>query len=593
MQNGFVRYINSMNNANADTSNAIAETQVNNLYYQEIKVERRLGKQIVKDINEGKRNAYVITGHAGDGKTSILVQILDELGVLKSGRELKERDEIELAQGGKLIYVKDMSELPKEKQIHYMKEILEAPYDGNVGIIISNTGPLISTYKSVIKMQDIEYREEEVENFLLEQLDNNRDNQLENNNYKFYLINLARLDNVWFAPQFIEKISSDHLWTPCKACEQKERCPIYFNYISIKENKSSVLNFIEDYYRYLFERDKRMTIRQIVAHISYALTGNLECMHIKERYSNKYATYVYNFANQFFGYKGIYADKSALQIQSIKEIQALKLDKKALMQEYEIFVRDNFSSFSSQVKKVVERYWESAEARIIAHSHDEKDSKTIKNTERLQHRQSVRRFLIMYCYTQYENDTSLSIQLFGGIFEEYKEALFERLSRPRLRMFNKVIFNALFVNYVGVTPRDNEELFITLRREDKNQQQVLLVLGQARENELIIKQRPNSNKFEDSKYEDISTKYDIVLQMREEEYILDFPLLNYFYSIATGAVYGKINSELSHGLAKLNIKLLRAFKDEAEEAQFKILINEGDKRTVKKFEIIDKLLYID
>ena len=348
MGNGFVNYINSMNNANGDTSNALAESQVNNEYYKDIKVERKLGKQIIEDIAQGKRHTYIITGHAGDGKTSILSQVLCDLNALKPGQKLDIRGCINLPTGGELIYVKDMSELPKDKQVEYMKEILDAPKNGNVGILISNTGPLISTYKEVIKLENDTVDISEIENFLLEKLDVNRDVLLHNNEYEFYLINLARLDNTWFANELIEKITNEKLWVQCEGCDKGESCPIYFNYVCLKENKPSVSRFVEDYYRYLYEQDKRMTIRQIVAHISYALTGNLSCSSpiLQHVNGSTYVTYVYNFANLFFGYSGLHIAKEAIQIKSIFEIQILKLDKKSLKEEYDVFVRNDFNRFN-------------------------------------------------------------------------------------------------------------------------------------------------------------------------------------------------------------------------------------------------------
>lgn len=596
MGNGFVDYMNSMNNANGDTSNALAEAQVNNEYYKDVKVERKLGKQIIQDIREGKRHSYIITGHAGDGKTSILSQVLCDLNALEPDQKLDIKGSINLSNGGKLNYIKDMSELPKEKQVEYMKEILDSPKAGDVGILISNTGPLISTYKEVAKLTDDTSDMNEIENFLLEQLDINRDTLISNNGYEFYLINLARLDNTWFANELIDKITNEKLWVQCEGCDKGEACPIYFNYLCLKENKPSVSRFIEDYYRYLYEQDKRMTIRQIVAHISYALTGNLDCSspQLAHAKSNKYITYVYNFANLFFGYRGIHAVKEAVQIKSIYEIQNLRLDKKSLKEEYDIFVRNNFSRFNGAIKDVVERYWHSTETRIIyTNLNDDTNDKEVKNTELLKYRQSLRRFLIMYTYYSPREKTTLGTQVFGEMFELFKVSLFKNIPKPELKVFQKIIFNALYINYVGVPPIDSNDLYITLRREDKNQQKALLLLGEAKSSQLIITQKMITNKFEDSKDDEISKKYTMVINMQREHYDLDFPLLNYFYNIAKGAIYGKVNADLSHGLTKLNAKLLRAFKYTNEGSEFKVLVNEGYSTSIRKFEIVDNRLFVE
>ena len=81
--NSFVDYLNSMNNASSDTIAALAESHVNSPFFRKIQIERNLGKYLSKRISSGEHLAVVLTGHAGDGKTSILVQILQELGFRK------------------------------------------------------------------------------------------------------------------------------------------------------------------------------------------------------------------------------------------------------------------------------------------------------------------------------------------------------------------------------------------------------------------------------------------------------------------------------------------------------------------------------
>ena len=92
MGNEFINYLNSMNNANGDNINALAEAQVTNKYYSSIRVDRKLGKFIQNKISNGEHKSYIITGHAGDGKTSILVQILKDLNLLAEGESLKVED---------------------------------------------------------------------------------------------------------------------------------------------------------------------------------------------------------------------------------------------------------------------------------------------------------------------------------------------------------------------------------------------------------------------------------------------------------------------------------------------------------------------
>ena len=48
--NGFVDYLNSMNNANSDTAEALAESQVLSAYYEKIQIQRKLGSYIANRI---------------------------------------------------------------------------------------------------------------------------------------------------------------------------------------------------------------------------------------------------------------------------------------------------------------------------------------------------------------------------------------------------------------------------------------------------------------------------------------------------------------------------------------------------------------
>ena len=94
MANEFVNYLNSMNNASSSNINSLAESQVLSNYYHEIQVTRNIGTYISEQIKQNRNECFILTGHAGDGKTSILVQVLRELGLLEKGKKLEDRKRI-------------------------------------------------------------------------------------------------------------------------------------------------------------------------------------------------------------------------------------------------------------------------------------------------------------------------------------------------------------------------------------------------------------------------------------------------------------------------------------------------------------------
>ncbi len=110
--NSFVDYLNSMNNASSDTIAALAESQVHSPFFRKIQIGRNLGKYLADRISSGEHLAVVLTGHAGDGKTSILIQILQDLGFLDENSSLEpEKEYYNVGDGISLYAVKDMSEL--------------------------------------------------------------------------------------------------------------------------------------------------------------------------------------------------------------------------------------------------------------------------------------------------------------------------------------------------------------------------------------------------------------------------------------------------------------------------------------------------
>lgn len=78
--NGFVDYLNTLHNEQANNENALAEAQQNNPYFKKVKVERPEAQYITNRIETGENACLMIlTGHAGDGKTTLLFQVLEKL----------------------------------------------------------------------------------------------------------------------------------------------------------------------------------------------------------------------------------------------------------------------------------------------------------------------------------------------------------------------------------------------------------------------------------------------------------------------------------------------------------------------------------
>lgn len=581
--NEFINYLNSTNNVGGNSTGSLAESQVKSTYYDSVKVDRKLGTYIIDCVESREHKAFILTGHAGDGKTSILVQVLKTLGYLQNGAGLSAEEEFD-----NFLYIKDMSEIAAEHQVEALKKALHAPNDGKTSLLISNTGPLLKTFEA-LKKEQIEatgetFTEKDrlaLQSTLLTQLDTNSDGVITVAGYSFILVNIARVDNVPFAVKILKNILNPNLWSPCSSCECADRCPIKSNCDIVTAQFDRVAAFVENYYRYLYENDKRMTIRQMVGQISYALTGNLTCQEISSRHLRE-PFFNYNFANLFFGFVGLKAAKDATQIKGIEQVRNLELDRIALDVDYQLFVSQDYSCFaphiSSELQSVSTKYRKHYQITDEDQLLDEK-----KHEKELQLRRAVRRFYLLF--SLFENDGDINNvmnQVFGALYSDYCALISSKQSKHVLNQMRSTVFDALYIKNTGFLPNGKTELPLTLRREDDVFQNVMIVLGEVNRSDLSIIQTKVSSNFED-----VDNKHELHLRMDGKDFRLTLPMINYFNNLIHGAIASNNNPALSHGIAQLDALLLEQYgecKPECEEdCELTVIINTTRGQEIERF----------
>lgn len=592
--NSFVDYLNSMNNASSDTIAALAESQVNSPFFRKIQIKRNLGKYLSNRIRSGEHIAVVLTGHAGDGKTSILIQILQDLGFLNINSSLEPEKEYE--NGTISLYaVKDMSELPEDKQIAFCRKALDAPKNGQSSIIISNTGPLLRCLELIreeqCKARNIAFDENEkiaLQTRLLDQLDENKNEMISVGDCQFLMINMARVDNVSFAREIMSKLLSDELWSECNNCSKCGKCPIYFNIVQIRKYQDRVISAVEAFYRYLYENDKRMTIRQILSQLSFALTGNLTCNEIKASYKDS-VKFKYLFSNLFFGYKGIEEIDNADQIQGIAYAKELKLDTRSLDVDYKLFVTGDFSDIPAEIGKLV-----SEQHRMFAKRHlniDDKDNEL--NTNDFEYRRAIRRVFIFF--GDPKNDPqdnkylSLYDELFGVGYNTYIRIQNGEVSSKLINDLRNTITDALYLEMTGTSSKMARDIPLTIKRNDDYFQSVMITTGSFKKTNFKVKGTPLADDFEDS-----SSKQEVVLQLGSDiSFRLSLPMVIYFGEIANGMISTISNPSLTHGLSKLKAMLKKLSEEEADEGEITVIVNNTDKPVELKIIVEDNLVIED
>ena len=579
--NTFVEYLNSTNNASGNSTGSLAESQVKSVYFDKVKVDRKLGRYIADTVKNHKYHAFILTGHAGDGKTSVLVQVLKELHLLNNGESLEQVKDYQ-----EFFYVKDMSEIAEEQQVKILEQALSAPEKNKTSLLISNTGPLINSFMKLAarnrKQEGLLFENEErisLQSKLLTQLDSNADKEISVEGYSFYLVNIARVDNVVFSAEIYKKIISTDLWDKCNQCACVDRCPIHNNVILANAQKDRISRFIGSYYRYLYENDKRMTIRQMVGQIGYGITGNLTCDYVANHFL-KEPFFNYNFANLFFGYIGLNEERYSSQIKGISQLKLLGLDHIALDIDYKLFVNNDYGAFfTNEVAAILyelklkhrKHYQISDEDSVLSPSEREIEAKL---------RRAVRRFYLVYSSDL--NEESIFNQIFGTNFALYEKLITSKQSKSVLRKIQTLVFRALYMKNTGFLPDNTNDLPLTLRRENSVFQNVMLVLGRLSKSELNIIQKPVSNIFEDTE-----SKQELYLEVHSQRFLLTLPMLTYFDDLVKGSISSNNNPALTHGIAKLETLLLEEFGDERPESEddceLTLLINTTNGQKISRF----------
>lgn len=577
MGNGFVDYLNSMNNASSANENALAESQVLSEYYSKIKIEREVGNQIYDRLFSEKPRSVILTGHAGDGKTSLLVQVLDKIGCSKGkNNPLKE---VELVTADKnLFYVKDMSELNQINQEKYLIEFLKSPKSGISSILITNTGPLINTFKRLIKKSEANGNDysDDIEKFEIEFLDSidkactyDKVFNMLSSQYSVDIINIAQIDNAYFIGEIIGKICSEELWSKCENCvmHHENKCHIYNNYKCMYRQKERIKDMLERIYFWLSESESRLTIRQMLSHISYAITGNLTCQEINNKIAKEEnPLFVYSFANLFFGYHGTELSKDSLNIKAIRELNKLELDKKPLLkQDNRMFVKEDFSSFHNDIRGTLEK---ELDRNFLSLGLDNKNSQNM--------RRAFRRYYILFNNNE-DEDTELMKEIFSEVYPKYYKLVNEqKLSRTLKSHITDIVFQGLYKLFTGVSVKGSESCInLTLRKNLNEIQSVQIVLGNFNKEDIQIDIKPQKS-IEKSIKNNIA-----FIKIKNVEYEITHEALYYLFKLKEGVIFTSYNPNFTFGISKLKSDLIREFRRSNDDIRLLII----KKNEIEKIEM--------
>jgi len=474
-QNPFVAYLNSLHNRDAANGNALAENQACNEWFGHIQVCHPLAHQVLDELLEQKRHV-ILTGHAGDGKSTIGLEVYKRLKKLpaqnKLNRELNPCEDVEV-DGAAISIIKDFSEWDDKDRIQLIEQAGQK--DSSTMLLISNTGTLLDAFH---RLDDQQGRSRlEMENDLLKAFSQSRPALVTHNGVSYLVINLAMFDNLGIARTIFERMLHKDRWVDCVSCGEMEKCTIYRN-VSLLQDNSLAIDRIFFLYRRMFEYKDQFTLRQLIAHMAYMITAGMEYADILEYAGAPEPPRMteFMFFNRFFGDSGRHTDKPARQMQVIRTLIDRELGQKPCPSwERRLWLRDAKSDVQLSFKGLISDF-----DRLRRIGAGIKVSNTYSGeTGRRSARQQVRRILFFLQDFSCETDGDVYVANFLNSpmllpLLKWRTAQ-KNFSTTEEQHLRQRVLHVLQEQFAGIRLPEQvagqKQLYITLNRNDREMRQ--------------------------------------------------------------------------------------------------------------------------
>ncbi len=273
---------------------------------------------IIHDELSGAKGTHVIlTGHAGDGKSTVALEVYKRLKGLPTEAPLvsppKPREDVEA-----ISIIKDLSERDKSQDGALIDEFKSRE---KRFLVVSNTGALLD----LIKKNAGHFGTDPIslESKVLDAISTESgEGELTLGTVEFRVFNLARMDNLGLAQRIFEKMLAPDRWSACAGLPCRSTCPIYTNVSLIQCNQNRVLERLFLAYRRMYEYGTRLTMRQLTEHLAYMITSGLNENDIRalQQCHPRPLVAEYMFYNRFFGDNGCKPDAAAFEMKAVEEI---------------------------------------------------------------------------------------------------------------------------------------------------------------------------------------------------------------------------------------------------------------------------------
>lgn len=273
-QNPFVEYLNRYTTVSPEHEAAFDEfiSKTTPPSGQSLHLDTKIEKFIKTRFQQGHLPSIILTGNAGDGKTYLCRRIVERF----SGKPFQGWGDQSLQtvsdESQTLQVVKDLSEVGEEQGVDILKNLNTAFLQNdksNVFLIAANEGRL----RALLSKASFNNLSEEINNQL------NEGPNLDNPN--LLVINLNRVTTSSYLQQTLEWMTDPSNWDACQNCPAFNNCPIRFNASRMRD---LVINRLKTLYQVLEHLNIHVTIRDLLIHLAYTITGGLNCQRVIKSY---------------------------------------------------------------------------------------------------------------------------------------------------------------------------------------------------------------------------------------------------------------------------------------------------------------------
>ena len=275
--NPFIAYLNTLQGTDANNKGSLAESQAKNPLFKELRVPHPLAKEILDELTGDAGENVILTGHAGDGKSTLALEVVRALRGLSPDDPipggLKKRETISL--GGRTIsIVKDLSECTNTERKALVNDLFR-PGSCERFFLVSNTGPILSLFRDNRDRTGEDVAT--IEDHLLNAMDSDIRRPFAFGSVSFFVHNLARRDNLELGMDLLKRMVHSPQWEQCGECPASGRCPLLANRDLLKRHFLLASKRIRMLYFRAYAYGERLTMRQMSAHFSFFLTGGASC----------------------------------------------------------------------------------------------------------------------------------------------------------------------------------------------------------------------------------------------------------------------------------------------------------------------------